>query len=329
MGKYVDNIGLSYLWTKIKNYVNENAGKISIIKKNGIVLPVDANKSVDIAVPTKISELTNDSGYQDKNGTVAVAGIINEPKNIARNLNDEDYGAIIVGTYTNVLRFLPAKYITIEESLDAGGTWTKMDVTETKIKQLVSGGLNDLGLSFNKTSMVRVTFVPGDRYATIDRLVVQQSTKGGTMKYKVETSTLGAKDTFTILCESGITAGWPAIYNVCHKEIGWGDNTSQTNHAYAYRITFMPQSLGDTATYPTISIYSIMLFGTQTYTRGSMDTHIFDRDRNMTIYGNLQMTEPPSDSNTNIAATTKFVNDKISAIPTREIKINRYEVSDV
>ena len=44
-------------------YVAANGGKIDIIKVNGTTQTI-TNKAVDITVPTKVSDLTNDSGFQ-------------------------------------------------------------------------------------------------------------------------------------------------------------------------------------------------------------------------------------------------------------------------
>ena len=44
-------------------YVSANGGKIDTIKVNGTTQTI-TNKSVDITVPTAVSDLTNDSGYQ-------------------------------------------------------------------------------------------------------------------------------------------------------------------------------------------------------------------------------------------------------------------------
>ena len=49
--------------TYVDNYVNNYGGKINKIKVNGTEQTI-TNKEVDIAVPTKVSDLTNDSGFQ-------------------------------------------------------------------------------------------------------------------------------------------------------------------------------------------------------------------------------------------------------------------------
>ena len=45
---------------------NADVNTIEIVKVNGTSLAPDANKAVDVTVPTKVSDLTNDSGFIDK-----------------------------------------------------------------------------------------------------------------------------------------------------------------------------------------------------------------------------------------------------------------------
>ena len=46
-----------------KKYVSDNGGKIDTIKVNGTTQTI-TNKAVDLTVPTKVSDLTNDSNFQ-------------------------------------------------------------------------------------------------------------------------------------------------------------------------------------------------------------------------------------------------------------------------
>ena len=89
MSKYLDHSGLSYLWSKIKEAIltpltehlatphapaNAEENVIVSVKKNGsAVAPV--NKIVDISIPTKLSELTQDVDYATPNEvSAAVSG---------------------------------------------------------------------------------------------------------------------------------------------------------------------------------------------------------------------------------------------------------------
>lgn len=46
-----------------KSYVDQNGGKIDVIKVNGTAQTI-TNKEVDLTVPTKVSDITNDSNFQ-------------------------------------------------------------------------------------------------------------------------------------------------------------------------------------------------------------------------------------------------------------------------
>ena len=54
-----------------KQYVDDNGGKIDTIKVNGTAQTI-TNKAVDIAVPTKTSDITNDSDYQSEDEVQAL-----------------------------------------------------------------------------------------------------------------------------------------------------------------------------------------------------------------------------------------------------------------
>lgn len=64
---FTDDSLLSYtqaVATQMKSYVADNGGKIDVIKVNGTAQTISAtDKSVNIAVPTKTSDLNNDSKY--------------------------------------------------------------------------------------------------------------------------------------------------------------------------------------------------------------------------------------------------------------------------
>lgn len=48
--------------TDLINYIDQNGGKIDKIKVNNVEQPI-TNKTVNITVPTKTSDITNDSGF--------------------------------------------------------------------------------------------------------------------------------------------------------------------------------------------------------------------------------------------------------------------------
>lgn len=54
-------------------YVDTNGGKIDVIKVNGTTQTI-TNKEVDLTVPTAVSDLTNDSGYQTASDVATAIG---------------------------------------------------------------------------------------------------------------------------------------------------------------------------------------------------------------------------------------------------------------
>ena len=60
------------LWGKVKTFVG-NAVKLTSITVNGVVQSIGSDKSVNISVPTKVSQLTNDSAFITK----VVADLVN------------------------------------------------------------------------------------------------------------------------------------------------------------------------------------------------------------------------------------------------------------
>lgn len=116
--KFLDKTALTYFWGRLKTYfVHQETGKglstndltnelkssyddavtkanalttagaeantINTIKVNGVASTPDSSKAVDITVPTKVSALTNDSGYQTESqvsSSIATAIKINTIK---------------------------------------------------------------------------------------------------------------------------------------------------------------------------------------------------------------------------------------------------------
>lgn len=77
-----------------EEYVNQNGGKINTVKVNGTALPV-IDKAVDVTVPTKLSELTNDGNF------VADASYVHTDNNFTNTLKNKLNG-IEAGAEVNV-----------------------------------------------------------------------------------------------------------------------------------------------------------------------------------------------------------------------------------
>lgn len=202
--KYLDYNGLDYFWDKIDNKKQNkltagsnitisgstisasqptvNNGTLTIQKNGTNVQTFTANQSTNvtanIVVPTKTSDITNDSNFVTSSGTVAKAnqlttartiGIsggatgtatsfngtanISIPitdvkdayvtwggKNLTSNVTPDDMGCIDEFGH-NKLAFLPAECIEIKYSTDGGSTWTDYGASDAnKVKMVSTAG---------------------------------------------------------------------------------------------------------------------------------------------------------------------------------------------
>lgn len=99
----VDTIdGLADRVTNLEEQGGE-ANVIEIVKRNGTALPV-SGKAVDVTVPTRVSELTNDSGYQNAQQVQAAVSA-----GLAFLLISETYGPAAVVSFSSETEGLPLK----------------------------------------------------------------------------------------------------------------------------------------------------------------------------------------------------------------------------
>jgi len=171
MAKFLDDNGLLYLWQKIKarfvsdanythtdnNYTTAEKNKLSgiasgaqanvieTVKVNGTALS-PSGKAVNVVVPTQVSALTNDAGYQTSSQVqsaidAALADITGISFEVVQTLPASgDAGTIYLvpnsGSGTNIFD----EYIYISNS------WEKIGTTDV-----------DLSNYWNKTDLVTIT----------------------------------------------------------------------------------------------------------------------------------------------------------------------------
>lgn len=92
------------------------------------------------SIPTKVSELSNDSGYITGDGTAKFATAIAYPRTTSSNLDFSSY-SMSPWASGNHLAFLPPEQIIIEESTDGGTTWADAGVSDTIKRNLFSGNV--------------------------------------------------------------------------------------------------------------------------------------------------------------------------------------------
>lgn len=131
---------------KLKGIANgANVNKIEKVKRNGMILTV-TNKEVDVLVPTKTSELTNDSQYVKQSEIPSlVAEYGRMKKQIVESLPD------VAGADDNTIYLVP-KTDNVEqdgysEFLKINGKWEKMGDT----------GVVDLTGYLKESDMIEIT----------------------------------------------------------------------------------------------------------------------------------------------------------------------------
>ena len=121
----------------IPDYIEANGGKIDTIKVNGTDQTI-TDKTVDIAVPTKTSDLTNDSGYLT---SVPVTSV--NSKTGAVVLTANDVGALPANT---VIPTVNDATLTIRRNGSDIGSFTANSADNVNIDIQVPTDKSDIGL---------------------------------------------------------------------------------------------------------------------------------------------------------------------------------------
>lgn len=152
---------------------------------------------------------------------------------------------------------LPSEAITVEYSNDGGVTWTDYEASDAakfKLFSEIHSGSNfylgkrdatvtaDAANAQTLDSMLRVTITAIDRYVRVGSMFCYFSTGGNTCEAKIERSTIGAKDTFSIAKDWTRVSGWSGNNIMYFPEATFGGTSN--NYHYAYRITFRNIAMG-------------------------------------------------------------------------------------
>lgn len=117
------------------------ANVIESVKVNGTALTADANKAVDVTVPTQVSDLTNDSGFQTASDvTTAIATALAGITGISFS-KVNSYASLPATGAAGVIYFVPAsgngvtgdiydEYVWIDG--DPSGSYEKVGTSEVK-----------------------------------------------------------------------------------------------------------------------------------------------------------------------------------------------------
>lgn len=144
--------------------VNISAGSIDTISVNGTNVPADQNKNVNIAVPTKVSDITNDSGYQNATEVQALidASVIKVYK-AKGSVAFASLPSLVAANEGNVYNVTDSFTTTSDFVEGAGNTYPAgtnvviINTTGTTYKYDVLGGFVDLTGYVQFTDLVELT----------------------------------------------------------------------------------------------------------------------------------------------------------------------------
>lgn len=127
--------GTTFTITDKKASATIEAGKIDTIKVNGTAQPIDSDKAVDITIPTKVSDLTNDSKFQTEDEVkTAIGDAIKDVSGIEYEIVSvlPDKGAGKKGTIYLIANSGSAPNI-YDEYIFVNGDFEKIGTTEVNL----------------------------------------------------------------------------------------------------------------------------------------------------------------------------------------------------
>ena len=228
-------------------------------------------------LPTKVSQLSNDSGYLTGSSTIDESKIKVAPVSNA-NYVSQLSRPLTANNRANHFAFLPADEIIIEQTIDGGKTWTDAGVSDNTKKAIFSGVVNgDVPLpkldgKMNSLCGIRITFtamkynVPtgtaetekynywnsnyvksAERYCDVDGIWIFLSSESEYIGCKFEKAT-GSNSTHWIpVLEAKNLQGWSGQNTLRFNRSTFGGGIGQTSNYWNYRLTFMTVYANGTA----------------------------------------------------------------------------------
>lgn len=206
---------------------------VTDVKVNGS--SVVSSKVASFSVPTKTSQITNDSGFLTSNSTLYLNKIENGAYNTRDYLNVVD-NLLVEEASADKLAWLDPSFVSIEYSTDGGSTWIDSGYPASTKAKLFAHGINFTGGSFQVgggygqtvlltsdnysklQSRVVITY-PNGRYCTIDKCFMYASYNGHGLQVKTKYTTYGAQTTENLWRDNVPLRGWsgPNMFTLDEK----------------------------------------------------------------------------------------------------------------
>lgn len=268
------------------------------------------------AIPTKVSQLTNDSNYySEPTYGIGTADPITRP--------------LVETVRANRLAFLPASQIIIEQTTDGGTTWTDAGVSDSAKLGLFAGTRPNIYLPLLNNARstncgLRVTItamrynvpsgtaetakynywnsthvVSAERYCSIDKFWFWIGANGDRLRIKVESATGANPNNWRTRFNTDFGAtGWSGSDWVKTSYGTFGGGTNQTGNDWNWRITFFSRMADGASAFTQTSkqaISQIMAYGENVWVASNnlMKTdrlYAYDANQNATFPAKVMAT---------------------------------------
>lgn len=272
---------------------------MNILSEDGLKTLISNIKAyIKEKIPTKTSQLTNDSGYIDTvyANNIKWGGnrITDGVSPIGMALSDE--------LRANRFAFINPDVVTVEYSTDSGATWldygkTNEDkqllFTKTNSRSYIGSTTSNGGASLNKQTRITLTLTTQQQqylYTHLYKLLILFNTNGHSCEIKIETRTgdnyISDKDEWATIIVSKIS-GWSG-WNDIPLDLIAGGSVSQTNQIWQIRFTFYYTNIRSDYKDASADIRAIYGYGSPCWHQastmgGTGHLHSYDMNQNVTF----------------------------------------------
>lgn len=288
--------------TTVLNKIAEKESKTDADIEHQSIRTEMATLAKKSELPTKVSQLSNDSGYLTKDSTISEEKITIAPVSTSTNFASKLSRPLVAIHRANRFAFLPADQIIIEKTTDGGKTWEDAKVSDDGKRRFFSGveiggiSIPQIDGKVNSLCGIRITFtaqkydVPvgtaetekynywnsnylkvQERYCNIDSIWLFLTSNSEHIGCKVERATGGNSTNWVTVLSTQKLNGWSGYNFLRFGESTFGGNSSQQTQHWNYRLTFMTVYANGSSPNPNFDtqiqkIYQIQGFGINCWT---------------------------------------------------------------
>lgn len=281
--------------------MTESDAKSGTVVNAMVISPSVLATAIDYRLPTKTSQLTNDSGYITNSSAIYESRLNWGNSNIAGNVSPVDAGCIDEFGH-NKLAFLPAECINAAYSVDGGATWIDYGLSNEQKVSLVTNGSVGVTIGKNETktasniaqhkSRIRIaaqnTSGVQRIYTASKKWLINVSTNGAsgttiTMRYRTIANAMSGTETW-VNVGTYTVSGWSGWNSIPWINNFGGSTTSQTGQPG--EVEFVLSATGLSSSNGTACMSDIRLIGATNWKPASelaKNGHVYSFDVNQNV----------------------------------------------